>query len=64
MTTIKQRVIEERSELAARLGKLRAFIGTAPFLALPGMHQGLLDAQAKIMQRYLDILDERLKEWL
>ena len=61
MSPVKQRVVEERSELGARLGKLNAFIGTAPFLALAPLQRDLLDAQANVMQRYLTILDERLQ---
>lgn len=61
---IRQQVVQERSELAAKLDQLKAFIDTAPFRELHGAHQGLLDAQAEAMQLYLRILDERLKEWL
>lgn len=59
-TTPKQRVVEERSELSVRLGKLRAFIGTAPFRALSDRHRILLTDQAAVMGEYLQILDKRL----
>lgn len=60
MTAVKRRVVEERSELHARVGKLRAFLGTAPFLKLDPPQQRLLEAQAHVMGEYLKILDQRL----
>jgi hypothetical protein len=60
LNTPKQRVIEERSELSARLGKLKSFIGTAPFLALSDRHRILLTDQSAVMSEYLRILDQQL----
>jgi len=60
MSAIRQRVVQERSELAARRGKLKAFLGTAPFFALPDAQQRLLEAQCAVMEQYLTILDQRL----
>lgn len=60
MTAARQRVIEERSELAARLGKLNAFVGTASFFALEDASQRLLEAQLHVMTQYLSLLDQRL----
>jgi crAss001_48 related protein len=60
MSTPKQRVVEERSDLLVRVAKLRAFMGTAPFLALDSRQRVLLADQADVMDQYLKILWERL----
>jgi hypothetical protein len=56
---IFQRVLQERSELAHKLGKLKAFIGTAPFVALSSEQQTLLILQADVMDLYNTILNRR-----
>lgn len=58
---VKQRVMEERSELNARLGKLNSFMGTAPFYNLSMEMRELLEKQRAVMQQYRDLLDSRLK---
>lgn len=58
---VRQRVVEEASELRARLGKLSAFVGTAPFLQLDEQQRSLLVDQAVVMRQYLQILEQRLE---
>ncbi len=57
---VKQRIVDERLELLVRLNKLRAFIGTEPYGALPDKQRILLVDQEVIMTEYARILDERL----
>lgn len=57
---IRKRVVEEYSELNHRLGKLKSFIGTVPFIALPVEQRALLEEQAKVMEQYRQILNRRL----
>jgi len=65
MTTLaphQQRVVTERDELAERLTKLRAFLGSVLFRTkLDASERVLLRAQAHHMQGYLWVLDERIK---
>lgn len=60
MEAYKQRVIEERDQLADRLDKLRDFLGGGLFLTLDGMEQGRMHRQAGFMKAYLDTLNERI----
>ena len=55
----QQRVLEERRELAERLGKLCVFLGSTPIEAL-GEQGPLLVEQAKHMRSYLRALDLRI----
>ena len=60
MILIRQRVVQEYSELNMKLGRLKSFIGTAPFLGLSVEHQALLQKQAEVMGQYLQLLNRRL----
>lgn len=54
------RLRNERSELAARLEKLKKFIDSEGFLNIPLGEQASLHEQHEVMARYLAILDRRL----
>lgn len=58
-TTFQERVLAEREQLHARLGKLRGFIGTDAFNALEPGERDRLERQEEHMARYLAVLDER-----
>lgn len=56
------RLLRERDELAERLAKLTAFLGTDSFLqSIPKNHQVLLYSQSGLMQGYLNTLNKRLE---
>lgn len=57
----QRRVLIERTDLADKLAKLRAFIVTPRFETLPVYEQSLLSEQAVHMQGYLDVLEQRIK---
>ena len=54
------RLHAERDELAARLEKLDAFIGSLASLALSFYEKEDLSLQADVMRRYLTILNRRI----
>lgn len=56
----QQRVIDERDELAARLGKLEAYLMGAAFTLLPPEDQALLHIQAALMKTYCETLEKRI----
>ncbi|MGS0941570.1 crAss001_48 related protein [Pseudomonas luteola] len=57
----QQRVVDERAELNARIGKLDMFIDSNPvFEKLSDKDQELLKAQRKAMQEYSGILSQRI----
>ncbi len=56
----QQRVIDEKTELDAKLKKLTAFTFTDTFEALPSDERGRLNRQHGIMGQYSDILGERI----
>lgn len=56
----RDRVIAEKNELGERLEKLRAFIGTEKFAALPSDEKERLQAQSEHMGMYLSILVARI----
>lgn len=55
-----QRLIGERAQLADRITKLVAFMGTENFLRLGAVSQSDLNSQLDTMLSYRRILDERL----
>ena len=60
----EQRVVDEKSELDAKLKKLDEFIETSPiFLSLSPRAQSLLYYQGLIMTEYSNILDQRISEF-
>lgn len=56
----QQRVLEERTELAARRGKLLDFFTGNVFGTLPEVDQKLLQDQFNAMTAYLEILEKRI----
>ena len=57
----QQRVVEERNELATKLGNLQEFIQTnQKFTTLPQFDKDLLHSQESVMQAYLKILNRRI----
>ena len=56
----QQRVIDEQTELAIKLGKLRKFNGGELFQTLPVDEQLRLQMQANAMMLYLYILNSRI----
>lgn len=59
----QDRVVEERDQLKERLGKLSAFIHSEKFDALSAYQQLQLTSQEDSMAAYLDILEERVKNF-
>lgn len=55
-----ERLIVERAQVADKLIKLTAFIGTMPFLKLGAKQQTLLEQQLEIMIHYRRVLDQRI----
>lgn len=60
MQAHQQRVVDEKRELADKLTKLNAFIGSKVYIGLPEDEQFRLARQAGIMKDYLDILNDRI----
>lgn len=56
-----QRVIGEKAQLDDRLSKLSAFLKTPAFGDLPAKSQKLMEAQAKTMAEYSEVLKQRLE---
>jgi hypothetical protein len=56
----QQRVIDERTELDDKLGKLVGFTNTVQFSTLPGAEQARMRTQAVAMRTYSEILAERI----
>ena len=56
----QERVVEEKEQLAERLNKLNAFLGSEMALGLPFDERCLLVRQASVMKQYLDVLLDRI----
>lgn len=54
------RMVDEKRQLAQRLGKLSDFLGSDPFIQLTPIEQRLLQQQADAMSYYLQTLSARL----
>lgn len=63
MEDYKQRVIEEKTELDAKLSKLRAFIIERDAPEASPVGQVLLCWQATLMDQYSHVLELRIAEW-
>jgi len=57
----QQRVIDEKSELDAKLSSLAYFIESKEFDKIDSLNQELLNQQAEIMFNYSQILEKRIK---
>lgn len=60
MQPYQQRVVEEKRELSERLAKLLAFFQTDTFAALPEAERSRLRNQARFMDGYAAVLEERI----
>jgi hypothetical protein len=60
MEPYQDRVLNEKAELDAKLGKLQAFLNTSTFGSLDVDEQERLRKQAGIMQEYSAVLADRL----
>ena len=56
----QERVVKEKNDLDAKLGKLRTFIGSDVFDHVPMGEQNRLRRQQLIMELYSDVLAERI----
>lgn len=56
----QQRVVEEKRDLDARLGRLQEFLGSASYLALQLEDQDLLQDQRLCMRAFSDVLSKRI----
>lgn len=56
----QQRVVEERTELEEKMGKLQAFITGNKFEFVPDDEQGRLVLQHHIMNAYALVLEQRI----
>lgn len=60
MQAHQQRVIDEKDQLAERLGKLLAFFQGPVFPTLPVDEQTRLSCQVLFMDGYLKVLEQRI----
>ncbi|KVN31814.1 hypothetical protein WJ63_06680 [Burkholderia pyrrocinia] len=56
----QQRVIDEREQLAERLGRLERFVASPRFMELHRCDRFLLSAQLGAMKQYEQLLQERI----
>lgn len=59
-TTFKDRLLVEQKELLEKIVKLKGFIATGAFNAVPEVQQVLLNVQLKAMETYSECLTQRL----
>lgn len=57
------RVIDERTELEVRIGKLQSFVGTGTYAALTQLDQHLLLEQLTHMRAYSGLLGARIQRF-
>lgn len=61
MQDFQKRVVDEKTELDEKIGKLNGFLVTNPvYQALPNAEQARLLRQITAMREYSDILGERI----
>lgn len=60
----EQRVVDEKKELDEKLTKLNAFFSGSIFQTLPQDEQGRLKLQSEVMERYSNILQERITHFI
>lgn len=60
MSTVRARVFEEHTQLGQRIDRLRAFIISEQFEALPDVERADLREQLKHMQAYFNVLSNRV----
>ena len=59
----KQRAVEEAQELKSKAERLAGFINGTGYYNVSDHQKGLLKTQLGHMQSYLQILQQRLKDW-
>lgn len=59
----KQRAVEEAQELKAKADRLAGFINGPGYYGVSDHQKGLLRSQLAHMQSYLQVLQQRLKDW-
>jgi len=59
----QQRVVEEKTELSAKLDKLETFHDSATYACLPPDEQSRLTRQLYIMKLYEQVLSERIADF-
>ena len=64
MKPYQQRVVDEKAELDSKLDKLNAFFPTDLFAQLKPNEQERLYLQASVMQKYSNILGERIEDFV
>jgi hypothetical protein len=60
MEAFQQRVVDEKTELDAKLAKLTPFTESKTFASLPEPERTRLLRQENIMKRYSEVLGERI----
>lgn len=60
MADFKDRLLEEKSQLDEKIGKLKTFIGGEGFPNIDPKQQELLNEQLPVMEKYSSILDSRI----
>lgn len=63
MSTFKERLVEEKTQLDEKIEKLEAFISSENFQNIEGVQMSLLNAQLFAMKTYSQIMLERIS-WL
>lgn len=63
MSTFKERLINEKAQLAEKIEKLESFTKSENFQKIDPVQASLLIAQLPAMKTYCSILEERLN-WL
>lgn len=60
----QQRVVDEKTKLDEKIGKLRAFFDNQIYQSLPLDEQERLNRQLQHMLSYSEVLDERISAFL
>ena len=60
MHDYQKRVVDEKNDLDANLGRLLVFVSSPTFKALGGVERELLLKQSLVMGQYSNILEERI----
>lgn len=63
MSTFKERLVEEKTQLDEKIEKLEVFISSENFQNIEGVQMSLLNAQLSAMKTYSQIMLERIS-WL
>jgi hypothetical protein len=61
MEEYQQRVVDEKTALDDKISRLKPFIATEKFFALPVFEQERMNRQLHHMEKYSDVLGERIE---